>query len=159
MGAAVCSAPRDDESPVPPGQRTILVVEDEPQVRALVSDMLADQGYVVLAVDSAGEALDVSQRYSGPIHALLSDVVMPEMSGPALAQALASGRPELRVVYMSGYPEEAVLQGEHAQRSAVFLEKPFTTDALSSALCAVLDTPPPTPATPRDTTGSPDRDR
>lgn len=140
MGAVDCS-----ESPIHlafTGQHTILVVEDDPDVRTLVRDMLDGQGYAVLAADDAGAALDISRRHAGPIHVLLSDVVMPKMSGLDLARTLMCARHELRVVYMSGYPREATSVRELEPMGAIFLGKPFSITTLSRTLRSLLRTEP-----------------
>lgn len=146
-GAGTCFTvywPRCAEPPAPveaeepetalrPGSETVLVVEDEHSVRDLVREMLEPLGYQVLTAGSPGEALLLGDRHPGPIHVLLTDVVMPEMGGPELARRLAARRPTLRVVYMSGYGEEVATAG------STWLPKPFSAGGLARALRAVLD--------------------
>jgi two-component system cell cycle sensor histidine kinase/response regulator CckA len=87
----------------PGGSQTILLVEDEEDGRGLARDVLQDAGYRVLEAESAAEALRVSSEHVGAIHLLVSDVVMPEMGGVELAQRLTASRPDLRILYISGY--------------------------------------------------------
>jgi signal transduction histidine kinase/integral membrane sensor domain MASE1 len=120
----------------PRGSETVLLVEDEDEVRALAREVLEVNGYAVLEAANGGGALQISQRHPGPIHALLTDVVMPQISGKELAQRLSLLRPDLKVLYMSGYTGDGVLEPGRA-----FLQKPFTPEALASKLRDLLDTP------------------
>jgi PAS domain S-box-containing protein len=121
------------------GTETILVVEDEPAVLALSQRALEAQGYVVLAASDATTALRLVERHGGTIHLLLTDVVMPGMSGRDLADQLAARRPGTRVLYMSGYPGDAVVQHGELQPGAAFLQKPFSPDSLARKVRDVLD--------------------
>jgi len=121
------------------GTETILLVEDENLVRVATGRVLERSGYVVLPAASPREALVVAERHSGPIHALVTDVVMPEMSGRDLARRLLALRPALRVVYMSGYADDTMVHSALMDADAVFLQKPFTPDALQRTLRQVLD--------------------
>jgi len=107
------------------GSETILVVEDEPHVRVLVAQMLQASGYTVLTAADPAAALELSDRHPGPIHLLLTDVVMPEMSGPELRQRLKSLRPRTRVLYMSGYTDEALGRHGVLEPGTFLLQKPF----------------------------------
>ena len=122
------------------GRETVLVVEDEPAVRSLVSRTLASLGYHVLEAATGGEALGIAQRHPGTIDVLVSDVVMPEMNGPAVAEAVASARPGVRIVFMSGYTDAAVEAKNLGMPGAVLLTKPFDPDVLGRAVRSVLDT-------------------
>jgi signal transduction histidine kinase/ActR/RegA family two-component response regulator len=124
------------------GQETVLVVEDEPAVRALASRTLGSLGYHVLEAATGGEALGIARRYEGAIDVLVSDVVMPEMNGPAVAEAVAAARPGVRIVFMSGYTEAAIDTENLGIPGAVLLPKPFDPDVLGRAVRAVLDTAP-----------------
>ena len=121
------------------GTETILVVEDEPAVLALSQRALETQGYVVLAASDATTALRLVERHGGMIHLLLTDVVMPGMSGRDLAHQLAARRPGTRVLYMSGYPGDAIVQHGEFQPGTAFLQKPFSPDGLARKVREVLD--------------------
>ena len=121
------------------GTETILVVEDEPAVLSLSQRALEAHGYVVLAASDATTALRLVERHGGTIHLLLTDVVMPGMSGRDLADQLAARRPGSRVLYMSGYPGDAVVQERELKPGSAFLQKPFSPDGLARKVRAVLD--------------------
>src|SRR6185503_16398507 len=111
------------------GQETILLVEDEDAVRAIISAVLRRNGYEVLEAARPSEAMNVFDA-RGDIDLLLTDVVMPEMNGPALAQRLIGRRPELRVLFISGYADMAA-QPYPGNQNVSFLSKPFQASALS----------------------------
>jgi two-component system, cell cycle sensor histidine kinase and response regulator CckA len=121
------------------GSETVLLVEDEESVRLALRRGLRSMGYTVLAACNGDEALALSDGHPGPIHLLLTDVVMPNMSGPELASRLMPLRPEMMVVYMSGYMDETV--GHHGilDSTVAFLQKPFTQEVLAAKLREVLD--------------------
>jgi signal transduction histidine kinase len=121
------------------GSETVLLVEDDDQVRAVAHGILRRHHYRVLAARNAGEALLLCESHAGPIHLLLTDVVMPRMSGRELADRLAQLRPDLRVLYMSGYTEDAMISHRLVESGARLLQKPFTPDRLLDAVRAVLD--------------------
>jgi CheY-like chemotaxis protein len=122
----------------PVGAETILVAEDSEGVRHLVRDVLARAGYRVLEARDGEEALRVAREHAGPIHLLLTDVVMPGAGGRAAAEGLTAARPETRVVYMSGYTEDAILTKSVLEAGADFLEKPFTPRDLEQKVREVL---------------------
>jgi PAS domain S-box-containing protein len=124
-----------------PGQETILVVEDEDFVRELTTRILAQQGYTVLAASHPDEALRHSAQYDGPIHLLVTDVVMPGMGGRELSTRLTASRPEMQVLYVSGYTDDAIMSHGILDEGLAFLQKPFTLATLSSKVREVLDTP------------------
>ncbi len=115
------------------------LVEDETEVRELAEDILRMSGYTVLSAPSPAEAVALVQRHVGPIDLLLTDVVMPQMSGPRLAESLVALRPMLKVLYMSGYVGDAVAQHGVLDPRIPFLQKPFTPDALARIVREVLD--------------------
>jgi len=121
------------------GRGTVLVVEDEDGVRNLVRDILQTAGYTVLEARHGAEALDVSERHVGPIHLLLTDVVMPEMSGRELAQRLAILRPATKVLFMSGYTANAVVHHGVLDPDTDFLQKPITAAVLTRKVRQILD--------------------
>jgi PAS domain S-box-containing protein len=118
---------------------TLLLVEDEKALRDLAVLILRESGYVVLAAGRGDEALELAARHSGPIHLLLTDMVMPGMNGRALADQLRARRPELKVVYMSGYAEKIAEQQEELPAGAAFLQKPFRSSALLLKVRQVLE--------------------
>jgi CheY-like chemotaxis protein len=121
------------------GSETVLVVEDEPAVLTLSRRALETQGYVVLAAADGAAALRVVERHGGTIHLLLTDVVMPGLSGRELADQLQARRPGIRVLYMSGYPGDAVVQHGTLPPGSAFLQKPFSPDGLARKVRDVLD--------------------
>jgi two-component system, cell cycle sensor histidine kinase and response regulator CckA len=126
----------------PCGGETIFVVEDEPEVRIAVREALRMSGYVVLEASDGSEALPISASHQGPIHLLLTDVVLPGMSGPELAQRLQSGRPALQVLYMSGYPHDAIASHGVVGSATLLLQKPFTPDVVARKVREILDAAP-----------------
>jgi two-component system cell cycle sensor histidine kinase/response regulator CckA len=131
---------REEAVVAPSGRReTILLVEDEPGVRKLVRQMLVERGYRVLEAAGGAEALDLARAFTDPLHAALLDMVMPQMSGAELAARLTATRPGLKILYMSGYSDEALLEhGIPAQETAL-LRKPFLPDALERTLRKLLE--------------------
>lgn len=121
------------------GTETILVAEDEPFVRELIREVLQRQGYTVLEASNGVEALEVARRHTGPIHLLLTDVVMPQMNGTDLAAELRSLRPETKVLFMSGYSSRAGRSLAVLESSAMYLTKPFTPEALAAQVRLILD--------------------
>ena len=126
----------------PGGSETILLVEDEEAVRAIVSKILQNKGYTVLEAHHGHEALQICKDHQGPIHLMVTDVVMPHMSGRELAERLTSLRPELRVLFMSGYPDKAIAHHGVLEAGTSFLQKPFTLSALECKVRDLLDAPP-----------------
>jgi signal transduction histidine kinase/FixJ family two-component response regulator len=122
------------------GSETILVVEDEAAVRAFVRDVLQRHGYEVLAAASPHQAIAVAEQHADEIDLLLTDVVMPEMSGPELCETLTASHPTMRTLYMSGYPDEALGQHGVLKEGIPLLGKPFTPAALLRKLREVLET-------------------
>jgi two-component system cell cycle sensor histidine kinase/response regulator CckA len=126
--------------PSPRGE-IVLVAEDDEQVRAVVRRVLARAGYQVLEASSGSEALAVAERHLDSIDLLVTDVVMPEMGGPELAAALKARRPELRLLYMSGYTDDAVLRHGILEGEVAFIQKPLTPELLLRKVRDTLDAP------------------
>ena len=120
------------------GMETVLLVEDEEGVRRVAREFLEIRGYSVLEAKNGDEALQAAHSHLGPIHLLLTDVVMPGMNGRELWQRL-SWRPEMRVLFMSGYPENAIIQNGTLEAGAMYLQKPFTLNALTHKVREVLN--------------------
>jgi two-component system, cell cycle sensor histidine kinase and response regulator CckA len=121
------------------GAETILLVEDETRVRKLIVDVLEGRGYTVLEATRGEEALRLLNAHGGPIDLALVDVVMPEMSGPDLMRQIEPLRPGMRVLYISGYTDEAIVHHGISESGAAFLQKPFLPDALARKVRQVLD--------------------
>ena len=127
-----------------PGVETILLAEDEEAVRELMEEILRRSGYTVLTAHDAREAMGLGERHQGPIHLLITDVSMPQTTGPELAREVTGRRPEGKVLYVSGYTDSATLQ-HGVLGDAAFLQKPFTTDAFARKVREVLDGRPARP--------------
>jgi signal transduction histidine kinase len=122
-----------------PGTETLLLVEDDSHVRALIARSLRGAGYTVLEAESGGDALSVAREHAGDIALLLTDVVMPGISGTVLAELLTLERPTMRVLLMSGYSDDAVgRHGVHQPGGAAFIQKPFAMEALAGRIREVL---------------------
>jgi signal transduction histidine kinase len=128
-------------SPAPRGTETVLVVEDVTAVRGVAREMLERSGYRVLEAANGDQALRVAAKHSGPIDLLLTDVVMPGISGRVLAKQLADLRPQMRVLYMSGYTDDAVVNHGMLEPGISYLQKPFTRDGLARKVHEVLRSP------------------
>lgn len=115
-------------------------MEDEARVRKLIIDVLKGRGYHVLEATRGEEALRLARAYSGQIDLAVVDVVMPEMSGPDLIRQIAPLRPDMRVLYISGYTEEAIVHHGIPESGTAFLQKPFLPDALARKVREILDT-------------------
>jgi len=121
------------------GHETILLVEDDEMVRTLVRETLVRVGYTVLDGTDPLDARRISENYAGPIQLLITDVVMPKVSGRELAAQIVRRRPHIKVLYMSGYTDNAVLNSGILQKEVAFLQKPFTPAALTEKVREVLE--------------------
>jgi two-component system cell cycle sensor histidine kinase/response regulator CckA len=124
------------------GSETVLLVEDEVALRAMAREALQNHGYVVLEAGNGVEALAVADSMRGPIHLLVTDVVMPRMGGGELAQRLSAAQPGMRVLFMSGYTDDAVVREGVSEATSAFLQKPFTLGTFARKVRETLDAPP-----------------
>jgi CheY-like chemotaxis protein len=121
------------------GSETILLVEDENPVRALTRYVLQECGYTVLDAGDADEALEIAERHGDIIHLILTDVVLPGGGGRVIVEQLADARPGIKVLYMSGYTDDAVIRHGVLRAEAAFIQKPFTPVSLAAKVREVLD--------------------
>jgi CheY-like chemotaxis protein len=124
---------------VPGGTETVLLVEDAAAVRAVTKQILERQGYTVLEAADGAAALRLAQDHRGPIHLLLTDVVMPQVSGRELAERLAQLRPDTKVLYASGYTDDSVVRHGILESGTAYLQKPFSPESLARKVREVLD--------------------
>jgi two-component system cell cycle sensor histidine kinase/response regulator CckA len=139
---AASAADQPEARQAPVGAGTILLVEDEVAVRNLARSMLERCGYTVLTASCGDDAIEMHESYQGAIDLLLTDVVMPGISGRILAERLTARQANLRVLFMTGYTDDAVVQHGVLEGGVALLPKPFTREALSEAVRAVFDRPP-----------------
>jgi nitrogen-specific signal transduction histidine kinase/CheY-like chemotaxis protein len=121
-----------------PGSETILLVEDEPAVRRMAAEVLLNIGYRVIAAPSGADALRMAAKHEGPLDLLLTDVVMPGMTGPELARQFHSKFPRMRILYMSGYTDDAIEKHGLRGRTVRLLQKPFTHETLARGIREAL---------------------
>ncbi len=121
------------------GTETILLVEDQDGIRDLVREFLQKSGYTVLHAVDGNEALQIAEAYKHPIHILLTDVVMPNLGGRELANRLAQARPQMKVLFMSGYPDHATWSSELVDDTAAVMQKPFPLETLVRKIRTLLD--------------------
>lgn len=129
-----------DSNKLSEGNETVLLVEDEEMVREMAKEILEESGYRVLEAKHGHEALLIAGQYRGPIHLMLSDVVMPQMSGRELAEQFISLRKDMKVLYMSGYTDDAIVHHGVLDEGTSFIEKPFTPNALARKIRETLNT-------------------
>jgi PAS domain S-box-containing protein len=140
-GVVAAPTGRTDVRPGVEGTETILLVEDEPGLRALARRILERQGYVVLASANGREGLETARAHGTPLHLVLTDVVMPEMNGRAMVEHLRTERPDVAVVYMSGYTDDDALLRGTLEAEASFIQKPFAPAELLRVVRETLDAP------------------
>ena len=121
------------------GDETLLIVEDEPAVRSLVNRLLSQLGYRLILAQDGLDACRLAGEHPGPIHLLLTDVVMPRLSGPDVARHLTAERPDLKVLYMSGYTDNAIAKHGILEEGIQLLQKPFSMSQLAQHVRQVLD--------------------
>jgi two-component system cell cycle sensor histidine kinase/response regulator CckA len=121
------------------GSETMLLAEDEPALRAMAREALQNEGYTVLEASNGVEALAAAAAHRGPLHLLITDVVMPQMGGGELAQRLQAERPGIKVLFMSGYTDDAVIRQGVSEATSTFLQKPFTIAAFARKVRETLD--------------------
>ncbi|MBI3969590.1 MAG: response regulator, partial [Chloroflexi bacterium] len=140
---ATPAAPQASKTPEPASAGTILLAEDESGVRRLAKQILERSGYTVLEAGNGVEALELYERHSGRIDLLLTDVVMPLLNGPELANRLTARQPDLRVLFMSGYTDRAIDRSGELDPGLAFIGKPFSPPALVAKIREILtqDTP------------------
>jgi PAS domain S-box-containing protein len=129
-------------TPAPRGTETVLLVEDAAAVRAVTKQMLERQGYTVLEAPDGEAGLRLARRHRGVIHLLLTDVVMPRIGGRELAEQLARLRPDVKVLYASGYTDDSVVRHGILESGTAYLQKPFSPESLARKVRDVLDAPP-----------------
>lgn len=127
-----------DQKNAEAGAATVLVVEDERGVRELISEFLNLDGHTVLEAENGAEAVKISEAHDGPIHLLLSDVVMPGMNGFQVSEAISADRPDLKVIFISGYANVEEYDQGVLGPDSLLLQKPITADSLRSVVKAVL---------------------
>jgi len=125
-----------------PGTETVLLLEDEPTFRKMTADFLTRSGYTVLVATTGSEATRIVQLHPETIHLLLSDVIMPDINGPQLAKFLSMLRPDMRILFMSGYTDGALEQKEILSESVAFIQKPFSWNSLGLKMREVLELVP-----------------
>ena len=129
-------SPRPSETS---GTETLLIVENESAIRNLLQVALKRNGYTVLAAESGREALDVVRNYTGAIHLLITDVMMPDMDGPELVRQLSTIRPDTRTLFMSGYMDDTLGERGILTTNANFIQKPFSPRTIAQRVREILD--------------------
>jgi CheY-like chemotaxis protein len=124
------------------GTETVLVIEDQEEVRAVIDKTLRQCGYTVIAASDGPQAIITARTHHGPIHLLLTDVVLPTGNGRDVARHVLADRPSVRVLYMSGYAQTAILHEGALEAGLAFIQKPFSGETLAAKVRAVLDVDP-----------------
>jgi len=134
------TVPSDRPDTIERGSQTILIVEDEAALLEVARQSLLAAGYTILAAQSPAEALRISESHPGPIHLIVTDVIMPGMSGSQLASHLSASRPEMKVLYVSGYTDDTIVRHGVLEPGLAFLQKPFSPKTLARKVGEVLTT-------------------
>ena len=129
----------DDRSDLSRGSETILIAEDEDSVRTLIEEILQTHGYNVLSAANGSEATLMSERHKGPIHLLVTDIIMPQMSGPELARHMTIQRPGMKVLFLSGYANDSILEQNSIVSGGSFLQKPFSPETLTLKIREIIE--------------------
>jgi CheY-like chemotaxis protein len=137
--AAPASAATGDAGRQLRGTETILLVEDSESVQKLICAVLAQQGYTVLTAGDGESALRLLHQHQGPLHLLMTDVVLPGMGGPEIAAQVSQARPGIKVLFCSGYTERGVIENGALASGSAFLQKPFTPESLGRKIRDVLE--------------------
>lgn len=132
--------PSDKVETLDRGSQTILIVEDDPALLQVTHRSLEEIGYAVLAAGSPAEAIRISESHPGPIHLMVTDVIMPRLSGAQLASRFSSSRPEMKVLYVSGYTDDTIVHHGVLEPGLAFLQKPFSPKTLARKVAEVLAT-------------------
>jgi signal transduction histidine kinase/ActR/RegA family two-component response regulator len=143
------SSPNRIGIPIDKGTETVLLAEDEAQVRNLARRILTQHGYKVIDAENGEQALRIAEQHTGPIDLLLTDVVMPGFSGPELSRRLKAARPQTKVLFISGYTDDTLLEYDVLRNNLPFLPKPFTPDALLRKAREILDSAGYEPVVPK----------
>jgi CheY-like chemotaxis protein len=130
---------KEMEEILPRGDETILMVEDHDDVRKLAAQILEGQGYRILEASCGDDGLAISKEWKGPIHMILTDVVMPRMSGRELVERCKESRQDFKVLYMSGYTDHTIVDHGVLEQGTNLIQKPFTVEGLSRKVREVLD--------------------
>jgi CheY-like chemotaxis protein len=138
-GESTPESPPKTEVELPSGSETILLVEDDTGVRKLTYQILQELGYTLLEATNGEQAVQVSARYADPVHLLLTDVIMPDTNGKVLADKLLENRPDLKVLFMSGYTDDAIAQHGVLDPGVAFIQKPLSVETLARKVRDVLD--------------------
>jgi two-component system, cell cycle sensor histidine kinase and response regulator CckA len=133
--------PKAEPETVSCGTKTILLVDDEKEVRGLIRTILQAKGYRIFEASDGEEAIHISNLFADTIALLVTDVVLPRIDGKQVAKELNKQRPETRVLFLSGYPEDTLVRHGALQAGVNFLQKPFSVKALTSKVQSVLDLP------------------
>jgi two-component system cell cycle sensor histidine kinase/response regulator CckA len=141
LGPGAQPLPAEKAQPARRGNETILLVEDDRQVRVLAQSILESYGYTVLAVEDPSQTEAICDRHAKSIKLLLADMILPKMNGRDVARRVATRIPDIRVLYMSGFPTHNIVNQGILEPGIFFLQKPFTAVALAAKIREVLDQP------------------